>query len=724
MKKKSIKKQKAPAYIFGLTEGQTGGIASYIGPVGNAVGSVGTSIGNAADDTSKAAVAGSAFSGLGQGAGIGSQIGGAIGGPEGQLIGAQIGAVGGLIGGIFTGRKKRQQALARERRAFQAKETQAGLDNQAQFEQEYWNDNGLAYSFENGGVLPNVAWVDNNEILRDNNGNIVQVPNNRPGTDNHLINSTTLESVLSDKLKRPGTNKTFAQEGEKLAKMTKGSKGKDRFAQAADKLNKIHANAKYEQLLAEQAEVKAKKGIKPKMKGVAPAYGGGTDYDYITDPQYGKVKVDRVTGYMYDGNGKFLGKYDRPYAIAVAREGNLDSASVTKKFQNNIPNPAALNINNEKVGYNPVDYTTQMNKSSDFMRYGGMLPEVAVVGSKNTPYPVSSAGWVQSLVNSFAGQIPENQLIALQEAAKPVRPEDYPADGITGETILVNDGENNTVTPSNGITTPITATKTVTPAKGNGSKSVLKAATAPKKETTPEVRSTTPLETFGTKLNIPEGAKLDLTAPNRIPTELPTDTVKDKKSFDLSALGELIPLAANMFAKPEYDSQVFNPYAGAINRAMARRRMNIEPTLAANRRSRAISNRNLANINSNTGANLAARTQAAVSEYAQNADVYATRDNANNQYLADAANMMNNLGQQFAQNAVYTNDLNARNRAAARNFRTKSIENYNNWYQNRQLMKNQKERDEALYPILSDFLQYGIKDEYLAGLNKKWGRNK
>ena len=86
--------------------------------------------------------------------------------------------------------------------------------------------------------------------------------------------------------------------------------------------------------------------------------------------------------------------------------------------------------------------------------------------------------------------------------------------------------------------------------------------------------------------------------------------------------------------------------------------------------------------------------------------------------------MMNNLGQQFAQNAVYTNDLNARNRAAARNFRTKSIENYNNWYQNRQLMQNQKERDEALYPILSDFLQYGIKDEYLAGLNKKWGRNK
>ena len=699
MKKKSIKKQKAPAYIFGLTEGQMGAIGSSIGPVGNAVGSVGTSIGNAADDTSKAAVAGSAFSGLGQGAGIGSQIGGAIGGPEGQLIGAGIGAVGGLVGGIFAGRKKRQQALARERRAFQAKETQAGLDNQAQFEQEYWNDNGLAYSFENGGVLPNVAWVDNNEVLRDNNGNIVQVPNTKPGTDNHLINSTTLESVLSDKLKRPGTNKTFAQEGEKLAKMTKGSKGKDRFAQAADKLNKIHANAKYEQLLAEQAEVQAKKGIKPKMKGVAPAY------------ETGIVKI--------------------PYA----------------------PNYPELSLD-EKIalaGISLVDFMSQdyLKDHPDLVKYRQSAIDRAI-RDKN---------YADKMTKPYSGQIPKDQLIALQEAAN-----NAPVDGITGETIPVSDWGiytdkiprswkdpiydlhlrttedsryhmmRNYATPGQyswiggNLESQVDALSNLNPnlnkPVGNGSKSVLKAATAPKKETTPEVRSTTPLETFGTKLNIPEGAKLDLTAPNRIPTELPTDTVKDKKSFDLSALGEVIPLAANMFAKPEYDSQVFNPYAGAINRAMARRRMNIEPTLAANRRSRAISNRNLANINSNTGANLAARTQAAVSEYAQNADVYATRDNANNQYLADAANMMNTLGQQFAQNAVYTNDLNARNRAAARNFRTKSIENYNNWYQNRQLMKNQKERDEALYPILSDFLQYGIKDEYLAGLNKKWGRNK
>lgn len=626
MKKKSIKKQKAPAYIFGLTEGQMGAIGSSIGPVGNAVGSVGTSIGNAADDTSKAAVAGSAFSGLGQGAGIGSQIGGAIGGPEGAAIGAQIGAVGGLVGGIFAGRKKRQQALARERRAFQAKETQAGLDNQAQFEQEYWNDNGLAYSFENGGVLPNVAWVDNNEVLRDNNGNIVQVPNTKPGTDNHLINSTTLESVLSDKLKRPGTNKTFAQEGEKLVKMTKGSKGKDRFAQAADKLNKIHANAKYEQLLAEQAEVKAKKGIKPKMKGVAPAYDNGEE-----DVQNSKAIKNRIN----------------PDPVPVDMS---DWGIYTDKIPRSWEDPI---------------YDLHLRTTED-SRYH-MMRNYATPGQY---------WWI-------GGNL-ESQVDALSN---------------------LNPNLNKPV--------------------ANGSKSVVKAAVTTPKSTvapTPWKR-----EFKGELPNKPilKDPGLPSTKAPLVEMNLPTpEESKPKRSFDLSALGEVIPLAANMFAKPEYDSQVFNPYAGAINRAMARRRMNIEPTLAANRRSRAISNRNLANINSNTGANLAARTQAAVSEYAQNADVYATRDNANNQYLADAANMMNNLGQQFAQNAVYTNDLNARNRAAARNFRTKSIENYNNWYQNRQLMKNQKERDEALYPILSDFLQYGIKDEYLAGLNKKWGRNK
>ena len=264
---------------------------------------------------------------------------------------------------------------------------------------------------------------------------------------------------------------------------------------------------------------------------------------------YGRTKHIRGTGTLLDTNGKAVTtSYVSPYELAVENEGGLN-----KTANISVPNAGKkrfVNAKNDIISQIPqVTYENIMNKSGE------------------------------NLMNLFPGQIPENYLIALQEAANspegdnmlqraikyfttpidelgiagaskydreggrynlrnvltgdktktynsvftlPVRPEDYPVDGITGETILVNDSENDTVTPSNGITTPITATKTVTPAKGNGSKAVLKAATAPKKETTPEVRSTTPLETFGTKLNIPEGAKLDLTAPNRIPTELPT----------------------------------------------------------------------------------------------------------------------------------------------------------------------------------------------------------
>ena len=525
MKKKYIKKKKAPSYAFGIEQ-----IAANIQPIGDVTGNIGTAISTNANDTSKGAVAGAAFGGLGKGASMGAQLG-SVAGPMGTAIGGAVGAVGGLLGGIFTGRKKRLAALKRQRQQAQTNETMAALGNQAEMEQEYCNDNGLAYSFENGGVLPNMAWVDNNEIIRDNAGNLIKVPDNKPGTDNHLINSTHLDSVLSDKLKRPGTNKTFAQEGEKLTKMTKGSKGKDRFAKASDELNKLHANQMYNTLLSEQAAVKAKKGIKPKVKGIAPAY------------EIGKEKINLL-------------------------ETKVDPLKAT------IPSLS--------------------------------VPQLSTLPTET---PDLNLDFIKK----------RNQAALLERQAK-----------------------------------------------------------------------------------------------------------QDKLNNILSKISDFDPsiatLAAGMFNQPEYESQVYNPYAGAVNRALARRRINIEPTLAANRRSRAINNRNLANLSPNTGANLAARTQSAVSEYAQNADLYANRDNANNQYLADAANMMNNLGQQFAQNAVYTNDVNARNRAAVRNARNKSIENYNKWYQNKQLMKNQMERDKALYPLLKDYLSYGIKNELLTGLDTRYGK--
>lgn len=459
--KKKINKKKVPAYAFGIDQGLE--IASILG----------AGLQGFAEEGSGADIAGSALGGAAKGASVGSAILPGIG----TAVGGVVGGVGNLVSGIF-----RKNAINKQKRIkANAKEIAMGKGNAATLEQKYWDDNSLAYTFENGGILPDLAYVDNNEVIRDDFGNIEQVPNSKPGTDNHLIDASNLESVLSDKIKRPGTNKTFAQEGKKLVNMTKGSKGKDRFARNADKLNQINANAMYEQLLTEQEAVKAKKGVKPKVKGI-PAYEDGKSRQTLT-----------------------------PDEIKTPSKSSFGFGSLS--------------------GLSPILYN-----------------------------------WIQSR------------------------------------------------------------------------------------------------------------------------------------------------------RRPEVEDQVINPYTGAINRAMASRKLNIEPTLAANRRSRAIARNNMARLNPNTGMNLAYGNQLATGEYAQNASVYANRDNANNQYLGEYANMMNNLGQQYVQNTVLTNDLNARNRAAARNFGATAAGQLGQWSQTKEKMRNQARRDRQILPYLQNFLRYGTVNSLVDSL--------
>ena len=85
---------------------------------------------------------------------------------------------------------------------------------------------------------------------------------------------------------------------------------------------------------------------------------------------------------------------------------------------------------------------------------------------------------------------------------------------------------------------------------------------------------------------------------------------------------------------------------------MAGRRMNIQPAINANRQRRAVNNYNLSQLNTNTGANLAARSQMAASEYGANADMYSAASNTNNGYAAEYANMLGNLGNQYVGNKM------------------------------------------------------------------------
>lgn len=490
--KKKINKKKVPAYAFGIDQGLE--IASILG----------AGLQGFTEEGSGADIAGSALGGAAKGASVGSAILPGIG----TAVGGVVGGVGNLVSGIF-----RKNAINKQKRIkANAKEIAMGKGNAATLEQKYWDDNSLAYTFENGGILPDLAYVDNNEVIRDDFGNIEQVPNSKPGTDNHLVDASNLDSVLSDKIKRPGTNKTFAQEGKKLVNMTKGSKGKDRFARNADRLNQINANAMYEQLLTEQEAVKAKKGIKPKVKGI-PAYADGKSR------KLGK-EIPLLSGEAFGIYADALKKF-----FTEPTKATTANSAKSAKATNSLNQAPLLDI-------------------EDFNPYN----------------------WIQSR------------------------------------------------------------------------------------------------------------------------------------------------------RRPETEDQVLNPYTGAINRAMASRRVNIEPTLAANRRSRAIARNNMARLNPNTGMNLAYGNQLATGEYAQNASVYANRDNANNQYLGEYANMMNNLGQQYVQNTVLTNDLNARNRAAARNFGATAAGQLGQWSQTKEKMRNQARRDRQILPYLQNFLRYGTVNSLVDSL--------
>ena len=185
-----------------------------------------------------------------------------------------------------------------------------------------------------------------------------------------------------------------------------------------------------------------------------------------------------------------------------------------------------------------------------------------------------------------------------------------------------------------------------------------------------------------------------------------------------SGIASLVPIISNLNAKPEYQDPNYNPYANAILNTMRNRRYNINPALRDIQLNRAIANYDASQMNTNTGANLAFRLQNAVNTNRAIADARAYESNVNNQYLSDYANMLNNLGQQWAAETTRVDDANMANRAAARNIRRAGLSGLSQWAQSRELMRNQRERDNAMLELYRDFLSQGFTDSTMSN----WGR--
>lgn len=195
----------------------------------------------------------------------------------------------------------------------------------------------------------------------------------------------------------------------------------------------------------------------------------------------------------------------------------------------------------------------------------------------------------------------------------------------------------------------------------------------------------------------------------------------------LSGIASLTPIMSNLFTgRPETVDTVYNPYATSISNTMRRRRYDISPAIEDLNRNRATSNYNASQINTNTGANLAYRLQSAVNTDRAIASLRSQESNANNQYLGDYANTMNSLGQQWVNATNIANEANAQNRATTRNIRRAGLSQLSQWAQNRELMRNQEARDNAMLAMYAPFLQSGYTADTIRQFNKwlrKGGNN-
>lgn len=555
------------------------------------------------------------IAGIAEGAGSGAQLGMTIGGPVGGLVGGIAGAAAGLIGkkgkaaemtsftdfdegtlgtglrGAFRNKKLRRRRAAIRLNAFQNREAVAGTERLA----NEFNEDNTEFDtdvFEYGGKVPSsLAYVDDGELIQTPDGTVSKVPEQGQPTDSNLVNLPEGSRILSNTLKVPGTNKTFAELGDKVMTRKK-SKGKDIYAQNANMLNEMNNKLMHDKLFAMQESIKAKKGIKNKTKELKSFARGGDN----TPAGY------NAAGFMIDP--RFAGE------ISMGVSAPTPRVRSTWGMRGDVTAP-----------WDNYGRISEVN--------AGTLPEVTISAPKAV---------VKETPKTTSRVMPR----------------------ITKSTI--------DATPQD-IRTRTAVSPTVEPV---------------------------------------------ITNPNEEPVRL------DGLNGLISGVTSLVPIMSNLFtSSPEAVPANYNPYATAIANTMGRRRYNIDPLLRDIETNRNVANYAASQQRTNTGQDMAFRLQNAIATNKAIAAARAAESNANNQYRAEYANTMNNLGQQWVQATNLASELNARNRATARNIRRTGLSQLSQWAQNRELMSNQRSRDNAMLKLYDPFLQAGFTSADMSQF-KKW----
>lgn len=574
------------------------------------------------------------LTGIAEGAGSGAQLGMTIGGPVGGLVGGIAGAAVGLIGkkgkaaemtsftdfdegtlgtglrGAFRNKKLRRRRAAIRLNAFQNREAVAGTERLA----NEFNEDNTEFDtdvFEYGGRVPSsLAYVDDGELIQTPDGAVSKVPEQGQPTDSNLVNLPEGSRILSNTLKVPGTNKTFAELGDKVMTRKK-SKGKDIYAQNADMLNEMNNKLMHDKLFAMQESIKAKKGIKNKTKELESFARGGDN----TPAGY------NAAGFMMDP--RFAGEISMGVSAPTPRVRDTwgMKGDVTAPWDN----------------YGRV---SEVN--------AGTLPEVTITAPKRTKFSSSQT---------------------ISKKATPRVAKSVVAPEIMSDLSTIDE-----IVPEVSATPQDIRTRSIMPTIG--------------------------ANPAATTVNTSEASN-----PNWV------DAIGD--------FATLAPIMSNLFTgNPESVQANYNPYASAIVNTMGRRRYNINPLLRDIEQNRDVANYSASQQMTNTGHNMAFRLQNAIQANKAKAAARATESNVNNQYKGEYANAMNDLGKQWVNATNLASDLNAQNRASARNIRRAGLSQLSQFAQNKSLMRNQSKRDKAMLELYKPFLQAGFTSDAI----KNWSK--
>lgn len=793
MKTKKLKR--VPQYAFGADAISNWGNMSGVDKanvVTQGVGAVGSMIGNAT--SGKKPTAAGVIGGIGSGAAAGASIGG----PWGAVIG---GAIGGITSGMGSGGSVNEQTgeyqdpsgiagLFGHSKSYirnKAGRIKNGIQARQMSEQvaaDYYQENGYnELSLSKGGVVPStMAYLDDGEMLRMPDGTIGSIPEEGKPTDSNLLNVPVGTQVLSDKLKVPGTNKTFAEMGKKLMKKS-NKKANNIYAENSQMLNERNNQITYQNLLEQQESIKNKKTNK---KQSIPTYEEGTSgvsgrkkvkLKYIYDPMLGgfgyidpntggfvemnDVRNDLLPDSMWIQNYNDSEEIEQPIVLkqdtatkSTHNVGKRDFLKLpNKNIKKNTPtifNDHAFEVagkkyqigdtfeykgkqykvtgNNEAV---PVSKNaTDLKEINDGFNWN-LYRDVFTQGEPRIIGPSGAGRYSTYQQNKTTNSIPNandpyfigNMYmngnwgdLTVGKRLSSINPEfNTPALGVIGtntsDSYSIPTITQDTAIPQTAVrSTPSTKRSTV---QTSVQQPVQEQVTGPIQPFSNDRPSLTELTSKPSKV-LP---KLNIGRPF-VYNPSPDDAVSN--GLDMSSLYSTVATLAPLFDREraeKVDTYTYNPVYGPTN-------YNIDPILREATLSDRIARYNMANINPNTGANMAFGLQSAVNRNKTIANAYATKNNAENQMAFNNAQIANQWGQQYADARHIAATEYAQNKANARNINRRNFASaLNNWGA---LLRDKKQTsmDMAALEMLQPMLNYGTEDNVLNRVNKILNRVK